>query len=255
VTAPLYRLERVSRVYGTGPAAVHALRDVDLVVHEGELVALMGPSGSGKSTALALLGCLDTPTSGVVRFRGLDTSTLDRDALSLLRRDFIGFVFQGFHLLARTSALENVELPLLYRGLSATERRERAQRALQAVGLSGVGSHPPSALSGGEQQRVAIARALVVEPAVVLADEPTGNLDSKRATEILEILVDLNQRRGITIVLVTHEPEMAAYARRLVRFRDGHIVQDTAIERTARLEPSSSPLTGPPGRDQDGDAP
>ncbi len=230
MSAPLLRFEGVTKVYGRGASAVRALDDVDLTVDAGELVALMGPSGSGKSTALQIMGCLDVPTSGRCLFRGLDTGQLDRDALSLLRRESIGFVFQGFHLLARTSALENVELPLVYRGMSSTKRRERAQRALADVGLLGVAHHNPQELSGGEQQRVAIARALVVEPAVVLADEPTGNLDSARASEIMALLVELNRTRGITIVMVTHEPDMAACARRIVRFRDGHVAADAAVE-------------------------
>jgi putative ABC transport system ATP-binding protein len=223
---PPLRFSRVTKSYGRGHAAVHALRDVDLVVDDGEFVALMGPSGSGKSTALQIMGCLDVPTAGHMWFRGVDTAQLSSDALSLLRRDFIGFVFQGFHLLARTSALENVELPLVYRGVSSTKRRTQARLALRAVGLSGVEHHVPSELSGGEQQRVAIARALVVEPSVVLADEPTGNLDSARATEILQLLSALNRERGMTVVMVTHEPDMAAFARRIVRFRDGRIVDD-----------------------------
>jgi putative ABC transport system ATP-binding protein len=240
---PLLRLSRVTKSYGRGHAAVQALRDVDLVIDDGELVALMGPSGSGKSTALQIMGCLDVPTAGHMWFRGVDTAQLSSDALSLLRRDFIGFVFQGFHLLARTSALENVELPLVYRGVSSTKRRAQARLALRAVGLSGVEHHVPSELSGGEQQRVAIARALVVEPSVVLADEPTGNLDSARATEILQLLSALNRERGMTVVMVTHEPDMVAFARRIVRFRDGCIVDDTdaaptvvgsALQRSAR---------------------
>jgi putative ABC transport system ATP-binding protein len=229
VSVPLLRFEGVTKVYGHGASAVRALDGVDLNVDEGELVALMGPSGSGKSTALQIMGCLDVPTSGRALFRGLDTGRLDRDALSLLRRESIGFVFQGFHLLARTSALENVELPLVYRGMSSTKRRDRARRALADVGLLGVAHHTPQQLSGGEQQRVAIARALVVEPAVVLADEPTGNLDSARAGEIMRLLVELNRARGITIVMVTHEPDMAACARRIVRFRDGQVTGDDVV--------------------------
>ncbi len=225
----LVRLRRVAKVYGRGSGAVRALDGVDLSVEAGELVALMGPSGSGKSTALQIMGGLDVPSAGACLFRGVDTAGLDVDGLSLLRREFIGFVFQGFHLLPRTSALENVELPLVYRGLSSSTRRALARRALAAVGLSGVEHHLPSELSGGEQQRVAIARALVGSPALVLADEPTGNLDSARAAEIMAILAGLNQREGITVVMVTHEPDMAAWARRIVRFKDGRIVDDAAV--------------------------
>lgn len=220
--------ERVTKIYGEGAGAVRALAEVSVSIAEGEFVALMGPSGSGKSTMLQIMGCLDVPTSGHFYFRGIDTATLSRDDLSVLRRTALGFVFQGFHLLARTSALENVELPLVYRGLSSSKRRAMARSALAAVGLSGVEAHLPSELSGGEQQRVAIARALVTEPSVVLADEPTGNLDTARATEIMEILTGLNRKRGITVVMVTHEPDMAAYATRVIRFRDGQIVSDAA---------------------------
>lgn len=243
--SPLLSFERVTKVYGRGPAAVRALDGVDLQIDEGELVALMGPSGSGKSTALQIMGCLDVPTTGCSRFRGVDTATLDVDALSLLRRDFIGFVFQGFHLLSRTTALENVELPLIYRGLSSTTRRALARRALAAVGLREVEHHLPSELSGGEQQRVAIARALVGSPALVLADEPTGNLDSARATEIMGILAGLNRAQGITVVMVTHEPDMAAWARRVVRFKDGRIIADEPV--AAPMVPiSSASLASPP---------
>jgi putative ABC transport system ATP-binding protein len=246
MSAPLLHFEQVTKVYGRGTAAVRALDGVDLVIDEGELVALMGPSGSGKSTALQIMGCLDVATSGRAWFRGLDTGGLDRDALSLLRRESIGFVFQGFHLLARTSALENVELPLVYRGLSATKRRERARRALSAVGLSAVADHTPAELSGGEQQRVAIARALVVEPSVVLADEPTGNLDSARAGEIMQLLVGLNRTQGITIVMVTHEPDMAACARRVVRFRDGRVTGDAAVVSDDGVFDVFAPVQVPP---------
>jgi putative ABC transport system ATP-binding protein len=228
VNAPLLRLQGVTRVYGRGAAAVRALDEINLDIDAGELVALMGPSGSGKSTALQIMGCLDVPTTGRCLFRGLDTGALDRDALSLLRRESIGFVFQGFHLLPRTSALENVELPLVYRGMSTTKRRALARQALADVGLAAVTHHRAQELSGGEQQRVAIARALVVAPALVLADEPTGNLDSARAAEIMRLLVQLNRARGITIVMVTHEPELAASAGRIVRFRDGRIIADVA---------------------------
>ncbi len=216
-------LRDVARVYGEGAAAVHALDGVDLEIEQGAFVALMGPSGSGKSTCLNVLGCLDAPTRGSYRFAGVEVTRLPSRQRALLRRNYLGFVFQGFNLLARTSAEENVELPLVYRGLSGRERRIRARRALAQVGLLPWAHHTPAELSGGQQQRVAIARALVSEPRVLLADEPTGNLDSARSHEILELLAALH-REGLTIVMVTHEEEMAAYAGRTVRFLDGRIV-------------------------------
>jgi len=216
----------VTKIYGTGEAEVAALAGIDLDVAAGEFVALMGPSGSGKSTCLNILGCLDVPTAGEYRFRGVAVSGLDRDQRALLRRHYLGFVFQGYNLLPRTTALENVALPLVYRGVSRRERQRRAYAALAAVGLDGREHHTPAQLSGGQQQRVAIARALISDPAVVLADEPTGNVDSVRANEIMVLLARLNRERRITIVMVTHEEDMAAYAERIVRFRDGLIVGD-----------------------------
>ncbi len=220
---PLLELRGVTKVYGEGAAAVHALRGIDLRVDNGEFVALMGASGSGKSTCLNILGCLDVPTSGVYLFGGVPVQRLTRDQRAALRRNFIGFVFQGFNLLPRTSALENVELPMIYQGVRASRRRQKAQQALIDVGLEGREHHKPNQLSGGQQQRVAIARALVTDPSVVLADEPTGNLDSKRGHEILQLMARLNRDHGLTIVMVTHEPEMAEYADRIVQFRDGEV--------------------------------
>jgi putative ABC transport system ATP-binding protein len=216
----------VRKVYGQGESEVRALAGVDLRIHQGEFVAAMGPSGSGKSTCMNILGCLDRPSSGSYLFRGVDVSGLSLDQLALLRRHYLGFVFQGFNLLARTSALENVELPLVYRRMRARERRLRALRALHEVGLSGREHHTPAELSGGQQQRVAIARAIVTEPSLLLADEPTGNLDTARSVEIMKLLTELNQTKGITVVMVTHEPDVAAYARRVVVFRDGLIERD-----------------------------
>jgi putative ABC transport system ATP-binding protein len=223
---PLIRLRGVTRVYGTGSAQVQALRGVDLDIDAGEFVAIMGPSGSGKSTAMNIIGCLDSPSAGAYMFRGVAVHRLDRDQRALLRRAHLGFVFQGFNLLPRTSAQENVELPLLYRGEPAAARRAAALAALAAVGLDGRERHTPAELSGGQQQRVAIARALVTNPTVLLADEPTGNLDTQRGREIMELLAALNRDRGITVLMVTHEPDMAAYARRVVRFVDGLIESD-----------------------------
>jgi putative ABC transport system ATP-binding protein len=219
----LIELKNVSKVYGAGSAATHALRGVDLAIGRSEFVAVMGPSGSGKSTCMNILGCLDTPTSGTYVFQGVDVCSLSRNQRALLRRHALGFVFQGFNLLNRTSALENVELPLIYRGAPAGERRARARQALAAVGLSGRESHTPGELSGGQQQRVAIARAIVTDPAVLFADEPTGNLDSAMSHEIMALLASLNDEQGITIIMVTHEGEMARFARRTVNFRDGRI--------------------------------
>ncbi|MBL8375915.1 ABC transporter ATP-binding protein [Accumulibacter sp.] len=223
---PLIVLRSITKSYGQGQTAFQALSGVDLEIHRGEFVAVMGPSGSGKSTAMNLLGCLDTPTSGEYLFRGIHVERLDRNQRALLRRNCLGFVFQGFNLLARTSALENVELPLLYRGEELAARHAAAKAALARVGLDGWETHTPAELSGGQQQRVAIARAIVTNPLVLLADEPTGNLDSKRSHEIMELLTKLNGEQGITVIMVTHEPDMAAYARRIVHFVDGQVAQD-----------------------------
>jgi putative ABC transport system ATP-binding protein len=223
---PVIELRAVTKVYGTGGAAVEALRGVDLRINRGEFVAVMGASGSGKSTCMNIVGCLDTATSGGYFFQGVEVGKLTRNQRALLRRHYLGFVFQGFNLLNRTSALENVELPLIYRGEPAHGRHPRARQALHQVGLTGWEHHTPGELSGGQQQRVAIARALVTQPLVLLADEPTGNLDSARSIEIMELLKALNRDHGITIVMVTHEPDMAACANRIVHFRDGLIEWD-----------------------------
>ena len=222
-------LRNVSKVYGRGEAEVRALDGVDLTIRQGEFTAVMGPSGSGKSTAMNIIGCLDQPTAGSYRFKGAEVGGLDRTQRALLRRHYLGFVFQGFNLLARTSAVENVELPLIYRGMRHSERRPLALEALERVGLAGRALHTPSELSGGQQQRVAIARAIVTNPAVLLADEPTGNLDTKTSEEIMSLLVDLNTSQGITVLMVTHEPDMARRARRVVEFLDGRIASDSAV--------------------------
>ncbi|HPR45000.1 MAG TPA: ABC transporter ATP-binding protein [Ottowia sp.] len=223
---PLIQLRGITKAYGEGATAFLALKGVDLAIGRGEFVAIMGPSGSGKSTAMNLLGCLDRPTGGQYLFMGAHVEALSRDERARLRRRYFGFVFQGFNLLARTSAQENVELPLLYRGEPAARRHAAAARALEAVGLKGWEHHTPAELSGGQQQRVAIARAIVTEPAVLLADEPTGNLDTQRSHEIMELLARLNSEQGITVLMVTHEPDMAAYAHRIVRFVDGLVASD-----------------------------
>jgi putative ABC transport system ATP-binding protein len=223
---PLIEFKDVTKVYGNGQAAVQALDHVDLDIGQGEFVAMMGPSGSGKSTCMNILGCIDTPTRGNYRFSGVTVEQLSRDQRAMLRRGFLGFIFQGFNLLNRTSALENVELPLIYRKVSAKARRVQAMEALSAVGLEKWAHHTPGELSGGQQQRVAIARALVGRPRVLLADEPTGNLDSVRSREIMEMLRGFNRREGITIVMVTHEADMAAYADRRIQFQDGRLLID-----------------------------
>jgi putative ABC transport system ATP-binding protein len=218
---PIIQLDAVTKTYGSGTTAFQALKGVDLKVEAGDFAAVMGPSGSGKSTAMNILGCLDVPTTGSFRFKGVPVESLDRDQRALLRRRYLGFVFQGFNLLARTDALENVELPLLYRGEDKAQRRAAAMGALDKVGLRDWWDHTPAELSGGQQQRVAIARAIVTNPDVLLADEPTGNLDSKTSLEIMDLLAGLNRDSGITVLMVTHEPDMAAYARTIVHFHDG----------------------------------
>ncbi|PSJ63748.1 ABC transporter ATP-binding protein [Pseudaminobacter soli (ex Li et al. 2025)] len=224
---PLITFDKVRKSYGMGEAQVHALAGVDLSIRRGEFVAIMGPSGSGKSTAMNIIGCLDTPTSGRYGFMGVDAGRLDRNRRAVLRNLYIGFVFQGYNLLPRTTAVENVELPLIYRGVPHGERRKRALEALDQVGLSGRQNHTPAELSGGQQQRVAIARAIVTTPTLLVADEPTGNLDTARTHEIMELMTRLNNEIGLTIVMVTHEPDVAGYAKRTIGFLDGHIASDT----------------------------
>ena len=226
---PLIEFVGVTKTYGSGPAAFQALRGVDFTIDDGEFVAIMGPSGSGKSTVMNILGCLDVPSGGSYRFRGVGVETLDRDQRALLRRRHLGFVFQGFNLLSRTSALENVALPLLYRGMPAAQRQRAALDALDAVGLKGWERHGPSELSGGQQQRVALARALVTRPTGLLADEPTRNLDSQMSRGIMELLTRLKTEQGITVLMVTHEPDMAEYAGRILRLVDGRLASDTRV--------------------------
>jgi putative ABC transport system ATP-binding protein len=222
-STPVIELRKTKKYYGEGDATAYALQGVDLKIHRGEFVAIMGPSGSGKSTAMNIIGCLDVPSEGQYLFEGVDVGALSRDQRALLRRNYIGFIFQGFNLLGKTSAIENVELPLLYRGVSASERHGMAMKALKSVGLEKVAHHTPSELSGGQQQRVAIARAIVTNPLVLLADEPTGNLDTAKSIEVMELLQSFNRDFGITIIMVTHENDMATYASRIIHFRDGHI--------------------------------
>jgi putative ABC transport system ATP-binding protein len=223
----LIELRGIRKTYGTGDAVFHALRGIDLTIRRGDFVAIMGPSGSGKSTLMNLLGCLDTPTAGNYLYEDIAVEKLNADQRSLLRRHKLGFIFQGFNLLARTSALENVELPMIYRGTKIKERHRLATEALASVGLPNKLRNTPAELSGGQQQRVAIARALVTDPSTLFADEPTGNLDSHTTVDIMNLLVRLNSERGITIVLVTHEDEVAAYARRTIHVRDGLIASDS----------------------------
>ena len=235
---PLIQLRGIRKVYGEGPTAFQALKGVDLDIRRGDFVAVMGPSGSGKSTTMNILGCLDVPSAGTFLFRGHHIETLNRDQRALLRRRYLGFVFQGFNLLARTSALENVELPLLYRGDEKKARRDAAMAALDKVGLADWWDHTPGELSGGQQQRVAIARAIVTSPDVLLADEPTGNLDSERSVEIMQLLTGLNRDSGITVLMVTHEPDMAAFAHTIVHFKDGLVDRIEQSQGLARGEPA-----------------
>ncbi len=229
--AALIELRGVTKTYGAGATQFQALKGVDLDIAAGDFVAVMGPSGSGKSTTMNILGCLDVPSAGTFLFRGHHVERLDRDQRALLRRNYLGFVFQGFNLLSRTTALENVELPLLYRGDAKAERRRTAMAALEKVGLDRWWDHTPAELSGGQQQRVAIARAIVTSPDVLLADEPTGNLDSERSVEIMELLTDLNRTSGITVLMVTHEADMAAFARTVIHFKDGLVERIEAQHR------------------------
>ena len=241
---PLIRLDGVTKVYGEGSTAFQALRGISLAVTAGEFVAVMGPSGSGKSTVMNIIGCLDVPTAGAYAFRDVPVERMTRDQRARLRRAHLGFVFQGFNLLARTTAQENVELPLLYRGESTAQRHAAARAALASVGLAGWEHHTPAELSGGQQQRVAIARAIVSNPTVLLADEPTGNLDTQRGREIMELLAQLNRERGITVLMVTHEPDMAAYARRVIRFVDGRVESDRP--NTASVTPPATAVEAAP---------
>ncbi|MBI5656172.1 MAG: ABC transporter ATP-binding protein [Geobacter sp.] len=223
---PLIRLSGITKTYGRGQAAFQALKGIDLAIESGDFVAIMGHSGSGKSTTMNILGCLDTPTSGSYEFQGVRVEELQRNQRALLRRHYLGFVFQGFNLLSRTTALENVELPLIYRGEAAASRHAAAREALRQVGLQEWEHHTPAELSGGQQQRVAIARAIVTRPAVLLADEPTGNLDTRTSQEIMELIGTFNREQGITVLMVTHEPDIAAYAKRVIRFVDGRVESD-----------------------------
>lgn len=233
VAEPIIRLRGVTKIFGEGATEFHALKGIDLDIEEGDFVAVMGPSGSGKSTTMNILGCLDVTTGGEYLFKGRHVEQLDRDQRALLRRRYLGFVFQGFNLLARTTALENVELPMIYRGEQREARAEQGLAALEKVGLKEWWDHTPGELSGGQQQRVAIARAIVTNPDVLLADEPTGNLDTERSIEIMRLLTDLNRNSGITVLMVTHEAEMAAFARTVIHFRDG------LVERVEKRAPGT----------------
>ncbi|HEY6242418.1 MAG TPA: ABC transporter ATP-binding protein [Pyrinomonadaceae bacterium] len=228
---PVIKLDHIHKTYTMGDVEVHALRGVSLTINEGEFVAIMGTSGSGKSTTMNILGCLDRPTRGTYILDGQDVSQLSKDERADIRSQKLGFVFQGFNLLSRTSAMENVELPMLYAGIDTAERQRRASEALAAVGLAGREQNHPNQLSGGQQQRVAIARALVNHPAMILADEPTGNLDSRTSIEVMEIFQRLNREQGITLVLVTHETDIAEYADRVIVFKDGKIKKDYPVEK------------------------
>jgi len=241
---PVIQLEHIHKTYTMGDVDVHALRGVTLTIGEGEFVAIMGASGSGKSTTMNIIGCLDRPTKGTYILDGEDVSEMSKDERADIRCQKIGFVFQGFNLLSRTSALENVELPMLYLGVDATQRHQRAMEALAAVGLAGREQNHPNQLSGGQQQRVAVARSLVNHPALILADEPTGNLDSRTSVEVMEIFQRLNREMGITLVLVTHEPDIAEYAKRVIVFKDGKIKSDRSIEkqRNAAEELKNMPI-------------
>ena len=246
---PVISVSDLTKVYRMGDVEVRALRGVSLSIEAGEFVSVIGPSGSGKSTFMHILGCLDRPTSGRYILDSQDVSTLSRDELAVVRNERIGFVFQGFNLLARTSALDNVELPLLYRsGVRASERHRRAHEMLEAVGLADRMGHHPNQMSGGQQQRVAIARSLINRPSIILADEPTGNLDSRTSVEIMDIFQRLNRENGITVILITHEREIAEYGHRIIRFRDGTVVSDqvNASQRSAGNEIEALPAEGDP---------
>ena len=248
---PVIQLEHIHKTYTMGDVQVHALRGVTLTIREGEFVAIMGASGSGKSTMMNIVGCLDRPTKGTYILDGQDVSEMSKDERADIRSRKIGFVFQGFNLLSRTSALENVELPMLYAGVSGAQRHQRALESLAAVGLAGREQNHPNQLSGGQQQRVAVARALVNDPALILADEPTGNLDSRTSIEVMEIFQRLNRERGITLVLVTHEPDIAQYAQRIVVFKDGKIKKDYQVE---EQRDAAEELKNQPAVDDDEDS-
>jgi putative ABC transport system ATP-binding protein len=236
----LIEARNIGKVYHLGDIDLEVLKSVTTTIDQGEFVAIMGPSGSGKSTFMNILGCLDQPTGGTHLLEGTDVGRLSRDELAEIRNKKIGFVFQGFNLLSRTTAIENVELPMLYDGHPARERRERAMAALKSVGLEGREDHHPNQLSGGQQQRVAIARALVNEAPIILADEPTGNLDTKTSAEIMELFVKLNRESHITVILVTHEPDIAEYSKRIIKFLDGRIVSDEPVKKDENSKPQIS---------------